>query len=255
MAKREGTTAVAKVVRPLREHALSTQPGELIGSEDQLVAIYEVSRPTLRQAAALVGQEQLLSVRRGVGGGYFARRPDTNAVAHMAAIYLKSRQTTLEEIIKAIEPIKVEMAALAAHNRDPEAIAQWREFQARDREQEREGGYRDFLKSEREFSRLLGSACRNRVLELFLMTLYDFCASIRPEEDVYRDHPERIHDYWSRRHVLMAAIIDGDSEVAALTAGRCARMVTEWMVQGVGHPGSSGQEAQQAWAFPLAGGG
>ena len=48
-------------------------------TERELESRYGVSRPTLRQAAALVGQEQLLHVRRGVGGGYFARRPDTRA--------------------------------------------------------------------------------------------------------------------------------------------------------------------------------
>ena len=256
MAKREGTTAVAKVVRRLREHALSTEAGQLLGSEDQLVETYGVSRPTLRQAAALVAQEQLLMVRRGVGGGYFARRPDTQAVAHMAAIYLQARSTTLGEIIKAIEPIKVEMAALASANRDPAMLEQWREFQERDRQVESEGGYREFLRSEREFSRLLGVACGNNVLELFVLTLYEFCASIRREEDVYRDHPERVHDYWSRRQALVSAILLGDSEMAALTASRCARMVTDWMVEDVArqrHPDGDPKD-QVAWDFPLPGG-
>jgi GntR family transcriptional regulator, transcriptional repressor for pyruvate dehydrogenase complex len=253
MAKRTGMTAVGKVVRRLREHALSTEPGELIGSEDQLVATYGVSRPTLRQAAALVGQEQLLVVRRGVGGGYFARRPDTDAVAHMAAIYLQARNTTLVEIIKAVEPIKTEMASLAARNRDPKIIEDWREFQARDREAERVGGYREFLKSEREFGRVIGEACQNRVLELFLKTLYDFCASIRREEDVYRDHPDRVHEYWSRRQMLVQAIIDGDPEVAHLTGRRCAKMVTDWMVEDVNGKGGSHPAEGDGWSFALAG--
>jgi DNA-binding FadR family transcriptional regulator len=253
MAKRDGTTAVARVVRRLRELALSTKAGELIGSEDHLVATYGVSRPTLRQAAALVGQEQLLSVRRGVGGGYFARRPDTRAVAHMAAIYLQARHTTLEEVIKAIEPIKIEMASLAATNRDPEMLSKWREFSERDRDQEREGGYREFLGSEREYSRLLGVACGNNVLDLFVMTLYDFCASIRPEEDVYRDHPQRVHDYWLRRQALVSAIILGDREVAALTSSRCARIVTDWMVEDLARQRRSKAPEKKPWAFPLMG--
>lgn len=250
MAKSEGTT-VGKVIRRLRAHALSTPPGELIGSEDQLVATYGVSRPTLRQAAALVGQEQLLMVRRGVGGGYFARRPESNAVAHMAAIYLQARHTTLEEIIKAIEPINVEMATLAAQNRDPEVLNQWREFQSRDQEQERQGGYMEFLRSEREYGRIISIACKNKVLDLFVMTLYDFCASLR-QEDVYRDHPERVKEYWGRRNMLMAAIIDGDAEVAPLAARRCARLVTEWMVEDAGSRDQSTPAPDQPWAFRLA---
>ena len=219
------------MVLRLREHALSTPAGELIGSEDDLVASYNVSRPTLRQAAALVSQEQLVLVRRGVGGGYFARRPEASGVAHMAAIYLQSRRTTLEEIIKAIEPIKAEMGMLAAANHDPDIVELWRQFQQRDRDAEAKGGYREFLKSEVEFGRLLGAACRNRVLELFVATLYEFCGFLGPEEDVYRDEPERVHAYWVRRQAQVAAIIEGDAEVASLTARRCARMVTDWMVE------------------------
>jgi GntR family transcriptional repressor for pyruvate dehydrogenase complex len=249
MAKRAGMTAVGKVVHRLRDQALNTTPGELIGSEDHLVTTLGVSRPTLRQAAALVGQEQLLVVRRGVGGGYFARRPDTEAVAHMAAIYLQARQTTLGEIIKAVEPIKTEMAALAARNRDSEMIQQWREYQARDQEAERAGGYREFLKSERQFGRLIGEGCQNRVLELFLKTLYDFCASIRREEDVYRDHPDRVHEYWSRRQMLVQAIIDGDPEVAHLAGSRCAKMVTDWMVEDVNARVGPNQGDDKTWSF------
>jgi DNA-binding FadR family transcriptional regulator len=228
---KEKGTAVGKVSRRLRELALATKPGELLGSEDQLLAIFGVSRPTLRQAAALVVQEQLLSVKRGVGGGYFARRPDWKAVAHMAAIYLHARTTTTGEIVKAIEPIKIEMAKLAAQNRNADMLTQWREFAERDRPIETGGGYRDLLKSEREFSRILGAACQNKVLELFIETLYDFSASMRPEEDVYRDRPERVRAYWTRRRQLVTAIVDGDGELAALSAARCAKLVSGWMAE------------------------
>ena len=222
------STAVGKVVRRLREQALHTEPGELLGSEEQLLAAFGVSRPTLRQAAALVAQEQLLHVRRGVGGGYFARRPEAKAVAHMAAIYLHARETTPGEIVRAIEPIKVEMARLAAANRSADTLAQWRAFSERDHAAERSGNFREFVKTEREFSRLLGAACRNRVLELFVETLYDFSASMRPEVDVYRDHPERMRAYVQRRRQLIAAIMDGNAELAALAASRGSKLVAQW---------------------------
>jgi GntR family transcriptional regulator, transcriptional repressor for pyruvate dehydrogenase complex len=251
MKKRERTTAVSKVAHKLREHALSTPPGELMGSEDNLVATYAVSRPTLRQAAALVAQEQVIMVRRGMGGGYFARRPDTNAVAHMAAIYLQSRRTTLGEIVNAIGPIKVEIATLAAQNRDPAILGAWRKFQAQDKEEEPAGGYREFLRSEREFGRILGAACRNGVLELFVLILYEFCASIQPDEDVYRDRPDRVHASWLRRQMCVSAIIEGDAEVAALSMARSARMVTDWTVEDMADQDRSVGTLSEVLAFPL----
>jgi DNA-binding FadR family transcriptional regulator len=226
--KTKAISVINKVVRRLREHAQATPPGELIGSEDQLVESYQVSRPTLRQAAALVSQEQLLMVRRGVRGGYFSRRPSTKAVAHIAAIYLQTRHATLEEVIKAIEPIKVEMTLLAATNHTPGQMQQWREFQARDNVP---GEYRDFLKCEREFSRVLGESCTNNVLTLFMETLYEFCGYLGPEEDVFRDRPERVREYWDRRRSLVSAIIDSDPEMAVTLGRRCSRLVTGWMVE------------------------
>jgi DNA-binding GntR family transcriptional regulator len=69
------STTLRQTVEALREESLRCAESELIGSEDDLLASHNVSRPTLRQAAALVAREQLLQVRRGVGGGYIARRP------------------------------------------------------------------------------------------------------------------------------------------------------------------------------------
>jgi len=235
--KQKGTTIISWVVRRLREHALATPPGQMIGSEDQLVAAYGVSRPTLRQAAALVSQEQLLFVRRGVGGGYFARRPEANGVAHIAAIYLQSQHTTLEEIIKAIEPLKAEMGTLAAQNRDPKITEMWRDFQDREAKVAHGGGYRDFLKFEREFGQIIGIACKNTVLDLFVATLYEFCGFLGPEEDVFRDRPERVREYWTRRQLWVTAIVDGDGELAAFTGRRCARLITTWMVEDMAEAG------------------
>ena len=92
------SAALRQAVEALREESLQCAEGELIGSEDDLLARHKVSRPTLRQAAALVASEQLLQVRRGVGGGYIARRPTGRAVTHMAAIFLRSRGASLDEI-------------------------------------------------------------------------------------------------------------------------------------------------------------
>jgi DNA-binding FadR family transcriptional regulator len=201
-----------------------------LGSEDQLVVRYGVSRPTLRQAAALVGQEQLLVVRRGVGGGYFARHPDAKAVSHMASIYLQSHATRFSEIIRSMEPIKTEMTMLSAENRDPTMLALWRDFQARDLARPESDDYQEFLKWEREASQLLGRACGNHVLELFMLTLLDFCEQIRPEQDLYRDRPDRMQEFRRRRMAMVSAIVDGDAEIAALAARRCIRMVGGWMV-------------------------
>lgn len=250
MAKQEAKTAVGKVVRRLRRQALSTPEGELVGSEDDLVAKYKVSRPTLRQAAALLSQEQLLRIRRGVGGGYFSSRPTTRAVAHMAAVYLQTRKTKMDEILRAIEPINVEMATLASKNRDPKMLREWSDFHARDRELSAGNDFRDFLRSQVEFMKLLGAAAENRVLELFILTLYDFCGSIMPDEDVLYGHPERVRETWLRRIDLVKAIIDGDTDQVRLTAQRGARMFAKWMSEHHEARTNGGGKQPEIWEFP-----
>ncbi|MGD9542120.1 MAG: GntR family transcriptional regulator, partial [Methylocystis sp.] len=116
-AKREAggeQSAARRAARQLRTRALTLQDGEFMGSEDELVAALGVSRPTFRQAAKLVEQEQLMRIRRGVGGGFFAMRPSSKAVAHTTAVYLQARQSTLQDAIEASRPLFAEAARLGA---------------------------------------------------------------------------------------------------------------------------------------------
>jgi len=221
------SSAVRRVAQEIRGDILAAEPEQMLGSEDDLLARYQVSRPTLRQAASLLAQEQLLTVKRGVGGGYFSRRPDTKGVAHSAAVYLMAHSTTMREVLEAVGPIKAELAILASRNRNPELHAALREFA--EQEMPVDGNlYKAFLRSERAFSQLLSVMAGNKVLALFLDTLYDFCAEVPPEQDVYRNHPARIRKYWSARAEMIRAILAGDEEISAVFAKRCAEMVARW---------------------------
>jgi len=212
----------------IRRDLLKLPDGEFVGSEGEMVERYGVSRPTLRQAATILAHEQLLSIRRGVGGGYFSRVPETHGVAQTAAVYLLAHSTTMREIIEAVAPIKAELAILACRCKDPEIHRELLEY-SQSELAEGEDFYRTFLRSERIFSRILGRMSNNKVLNLFLTILNDFCAQIPPEQDVYRHHPERVTAYWEARARLVQSILDGDEQVAAVFAKRCAHMVENWM--------------------------
>src|SRR5579885_2375590 len=86
MGGTDGPSAVEVAAGALRGAALACADGERIGSEEDVLERIGVSRPTLRQAARLLESEELLVVRRGVKGGFFARRPTTDAVARMASV-------------------------------------------------------------------------------------------------------------------------------------------------------------------------
>lgn len=231
-SKRRST--VRAVADALRLDVIDRAHGDLVGSEDDLIERYGVSRPTLRQAAALISQEQLLEVRRGVGGGYFACRPNSRAVAHVAAVYLRSRRTRLVEILQAVQPIRVELAKLAARSRNQEARQRLRQFlEHEQRVDEAQIRYKDFVRAEREFGRLLGELSGNHVIALFFEILYDFSSMLRGTDDLYHDHPERVIETRSKRNRLAAAILEGDEEIAVVAAKRCSLGVVEEMIAGM----------------------
>ena len=228
MDSKHTSSVVRKVAFKMRAAALGLSDGDLLGSEDELIERYQVSRPTLRLAANTLVQEQLLRVRRGVGGGYFARVPTTEGVSHAAIGYLLAHGSTMQEIIIAVAPIKVELATLAAGNRDPNLRVELEQFAAMALPSDDEL-YWTFLRSERTFSKILIDMARNRVLGLFLNIVYDMCAQVPPEKDVYRNNPSRIREYWECRNGMVKAILSHDADVAAVFARRCALMVAGWM--------------------------
>lgn len=233
--KKAGGSALATTVAALRADALAHADGELIGSEDDLVARHGVSRPTLRQAAALVAQEQLLQPKRGVGGGYVARRPTSRAVTHMASIYLQIHGAGLEQIVQSVEPIRTELARLAAIFLDDASRAALREYVEREEQRSAEGpSYRAFLRGEREFGRVIGKASRNQVLSLFLEILYDLASSLRGQSDLMVGRPERTALYRQQRMRIVEAVLEGDADLAVLASRRCSALGLQWMLEDAG---------------------
>jgi GntR family transcriptional regulator, transcriptional repressor for pyruvate dehydrogenase complex len=225
-------SAVASTAEKLRRLSMAKQEGELLGSEEELIAELGVSRPTLRQASAQVIQENLIAVRRGVGGGYFARVPNSMAVSRMAAIYLQSRKLHLPDILQALKPLRTEIAGLAAvHGRGApnEALARFIETEEAELQQGDPPTYRGFLSGEREFGRILAELSNNDVLNLFLNIVYDLAPFTSRDEDVWVNHPERVDAYRHQRLHMARAIRDGDDEIAKVASGRCSKLILEWM--------------------------
>jgi len=227
-------SAVSHAAEALRALALAKQDGDFLGSEEDLIQRLGVSRPTLRQASAQVAQEHLISIRRGMGGGYFARRPESIGVSRIAALYLQSRQASFVEIAVAMKSIRAELSALSARNTDPTQREELNAIAAQDRDPGHEStadshSYLAFLRSEREFGRVLGVMSGNSVLVLLLEILYDFAALAWREDDVPINRPERVMAYRKHRAQLADAILNGDEEIAKLASRRCSDLMSEWI--------------------------
>jgi GntR family transcriptional regulator, transcriptional repressor for pyruvate dehydrogenase complex len=83
-------SATELTAQALRNIVLSIEPGEHLGSEEELIARLGSSRITVRQVARLLEREGLLKVRRGINGGYFAARPDAGTIEATVSSYLET---------------------------------------------------------------------------------------------------------------------------------------------------------------------
>jgi DNA-binding FadR family transcriptional regulator len=99
------------------------KPGDYLPSEPDLLEIYNVSRPTLREAIRILEVEGLLSISRGARRGARIEKPSIDLVTRAAGIALQVQQTTVGDVYDARMIIEPAAARLAAERRPAEAAA------------------------------------------------------------------------------------------------------------------------------------
>src|SRR3954462_4070794 len=96
------------------------QPGDRIGTEQELAAEFGVSRPTLREGLRLLASSHLIRVGRGRAGGIFvARTPNegmSRNVSESISMMLATESVSLSQLIDARMFLEVPLAGLAAAN-------------------------------------------------------------------------------------------------------------------------------------------
>jgi DNA-binding FadR family transcriptional regulator len=89
--------------------------GEVIGTENRLMERYGVSRSVVREAVRLLEFHQVVSTRRGPGGGVFVAAPSVDAVAQAMAVHLEFQGLDTRQLFEvrcALELGTVERAAV-----------------------------------------------------------------------------------------------------------------------------------------------
>ncbi|MDB5445540.1 MAG: hypothetical protein JWQ97_857 [Phenylobacterium sp.] len=221
-------TAPEAVVAVLRREIIAAPAGAYLGSEAELLVRLTVSSPTLRQAARLLEQQQLLTVERGNKGGYYGRRPDAGATARAVALYLEASGTPIAQVRETARPLMLEAAQLAARGSGDAArtnfVAALQAIEALPEACD----CRELLKRDRILTGELLKLAGSPAIELFLLVIYRLGRLNEPRLRLFAARPD-LAEAW-RRHVIRfgRAILEGDAELAALFAVRGMELTRLW---------------------------
>jgi GntR family transcriptional repressor for pyruvate dehydrogenase complex len=222
-----GETLVAKTVRALSELSLSTEKGEYLGAEDDLLHRLSVSRPTLRQAAKIAESERMITVRRGTKGGFYAERPDAADSIKALARYLRLNGATMPDVFVVSGPVAEEAGALAAHCTDEALRAELESYVAQIDANDTAGS---LIKAEGVLARLLARMSGNPAVQLVMEIGYTF--GMEERSGRFFGTPEERRTARKLQHSLCQAVLDGDGDVARLMMRRRSSMIAQWFSNG-----------------------
>lgn len=224
-------SAATKVADQLRQRIVQMPEGTFLGNENDLLAQFGISRPTFRQSVRLLEMEQMLEVRRGPDGGYYARKPSMNVIGRIAASYLESHCTSPEQWIDASFAAVRAMISRAARSKNESARADLRAFSeklaATDVESLRPEEFHHFIN---QTSRVvMGRLSDNPALDLILEMLYQAAMDERgPGPLTLELQPQRRNE-WKRLHLrLWEAVLNREPDVATAIADRLQQQLIIW---------------------------
>jgi DNA-binding FadR family transcriptional regulator len=186
------------------------QPGQLVGTEPELIAREGVSRAVFREAVRLLEHHQIARMRRGPGGGLFVFEPSAAAVSEIAAIYLARHGLRLSDLAEVRTGVEVAITGLAAARIDAEgalAIKNALDREAKTPQDEQPDVVHDLHAA-------VAAAGGNRVLELIALVFIRL-SLIYQIERLASGAREQISAEVLRAHEGIAAAVEaGDPELA-----------------------------------------
>jgi DNA-binding FadR family transcriptional regulator len=186
------------------------QPGQLVGTERELIAREAVSRAVLREAVRLLEHHQIARMRRGPGGGLFVFEPSAGAVTEIVAIYLARRGMRLADLAELRTGVEVAIVGLAASRVDQNGMAGLREAL----EREATSSDDDQADVMHDVHAAVASAAHSRVLELIALVLIRLSGLYEIERFAPKDRKQVRAEVLHAHKAVVAAVESGDGDLA-----------------------------------------
>ena len=98
------------------------QPGDKLPSQRELVAMFQTSRASIREALRVLEQKGLIEVKLGVSGGAVVKNAGTEPITESLKLLLHQNQVSREHLAAFRESIEGDVAASAARRAGPDEI-------------------------------------------------------------------------------------------------------------------------------------
>jgi DNA-binding FadR family transcriptional regulator len=200
------------VARRITQQVVGTgmRPGDLIGTEVDLMEQEGVSRAVFREAVRILEYHHIARMRRGPGGGLFVVEPSVSAVTDLTAIYLARRGMTLTDLAELRTGVEVAIAGLAAERIDDAGVDRMR--QALRREDESSDAER--AEAVHDLHAAVATCAHNRVLDLIALVLIRL-SRLHQIERLAPKQRKQIRSEVLRTHEGIAqAVAAGDRDLA-----------------------------------------
>src|SRR5580698_3432895 len=190
--------------------AENLQPGDLVGTEPELIEREGVSRALLREAVRLLEHHHIARMRRGPGGGLFVMAPSADAVTEVTAIYLVRRGMQLPELAEMRTGVEVAITDLAAERIDEAGMAGLQDALSR----EENATDAERVEAVHDLHAAVAAAAQNRVLYLVALVLIRL-SRLHQIERLAPKMQRQIQAEVLRTHTGIAeAVTTGDRELA-----------------------------------------
>lgn len=203
--------AYQRIVAQIRKDVFARRllPGDRLPEEAGLAARFNVSRAVVREALRVLELQGLVHVEHGFRGGAFLAESDGQPVVRALETMLHLKKIDRAEIYAARRYLEPGVAALAARNRDEDALKILRENVAEC--EQRLSDTRPAFLTNLKFHSLLAEACGNPIIGLMTETLLEFLreAESRIPSDIQSNREAcRMHK------AILDAVEDGDARKA-----------------------------------------
>ena len=200
--------------------------GTFLPRQDDLLDLYAVSRPSLREALRVLESEGLISIRRGKLGGAVVHRPSLHMVAQTLGLVLDSQNVSTLDLSTALNLLEPQCVALCAARKDRHKTVLPLLRDSHEHAASVIDDVQAFTVASRRFHEILVTECGNFSLTLLVGALEAVWSSRAREWAARSEETRQFPDLAYRQqgledHEVLISILDeGDVEKAVLEASR-----------------------------------